>query len=79
MEKKVKLEGTVLFNLGLNLQDAELKPIRKINKATIQLNLEKLKQRFGFNKKVPQEVLYNFYTAIRYYPELRKVNIKVRY
>lgn len=79
METKVRKEGAILFYLGLNLQDITVKPVQKISKDSIQFNLEKLIQRFGFNKKVPQDVLCNFYTAIGYYPELRKVNIKVRY
>ena len=76
---KMKLEGMILFNFGLNFQDSGIKPVQKINKDLVQLNMEKLKQRFGFNKKVPKEIISNFYMAIGYYPELRNVNIKVRY
>lgn len=76
---KMKLEGMILFNFGFNFQDSGVRPVQKINKDSIQLNVEKLKQRFGFNKKVPKEILSNFYTAIGYYPELKNVNIKVRY
>lgn len=75
----MKSEGMILFNFGLNIQDLGVQPVQKINKDTIQSNAEKLKRRFGFKKKVPKEVLSNFYTAIGYYPELKNVNIKVRY
>ena len=75
----MKLEGMILFNFGLNIQDLGVQPVQKVNKDTIQSNAEKLKRRFGFKKKVPKEVLSNFYTAIGYYPELKNVNIKVRY
>ncbi len=75
----VKPEGAILFNLGVKLEDVSVKPVQKINKDLIQLNWEMLKQKFGFNKKVPKDVLCNFYTAIGYYPELKNVNIKVRY
>ena len=75
----MKLEGVILFNLGFNFQDLGVKPVQKISKDSIQSNLEKLKRKFGFNKKVPKEIQSNFYTAIGYYPELKKVNIKVRY
>ncbi len=75
----MKLEGMILFNFGFNIQDLGVQPVQKINKDTIQSNVEKLKGRFGFNKKVPKEELSNFYTAIGYYPELKSVNIKVRY
>lgn len=73
------LAGVILFNLGFNFQDFGVEPVQQINKDFIQLNLDKLKKGFSFNKKVPQEIQSNFYTAIGYYPELRKVNIKVRY
>ena len=72
-------EGMVLFNLGVNFYESGVQPVKKITKEFIQSNLEKLTQIFGINKKVPEEVLSNFYTAIGYYPELKKVNIKVRY
>jgi hypothetical protein len=75
----MKLEGMILFNFGFNFQDSGVRPVQNINKDSIQLNVEKLKQRFGFNKKVPKEILSNFYTAIGYYPKLKNVNIKVRY
>ena len=77
--EKMKLEEMILFNFGLNFQDSGLRPVQKINKDFAQSNVEKLKQKFGFNKKVPKEILSNFYTAIGYYPELKNVNIKVRY
>ncbi|HPF52208.1 MAG TPA: hypothetical protein PK335_11570 [Draconibacterium sp.] len=72
-------EGMVLFNLGVNFYESGVQPVKKITKEFIQSNLEKLTRIFGINKKVPKEVLSNFYTAIGYYPELKKVNIKVRY
>jgi len=75
----MKLEGVILFNLGFKFQDLSVKPVQKINKDSIQSNLEKLKQKFGFNKKVPNEILSNFYMAIGYYPELKDARIKVRY
>ncbi len=72
-------EGMILFNFGVNFQESGVQPVKKITKEFIQSNIEKLTRIFGFNKKVPKEVLSNFYTAIGYYPELRHVNIKVRY
>jgi hypothetical protein len=75
----MKLEGMILFNFGLNFEDSGVKPVQNINKDSVQSNVKKLKQMFGFNKKVPKEILLNFYTAIGYYPELKDVNIKVRY
>lgn len=77
--EKIKSEGKSLFNLGVNFKDSGVKPIQKINKDFIQSNLEKLMRKFGFNKKVPEEILSNFYTSIGYYPKLKNVNIKVRY
>ena len=79
LEKKVKLEGAVLFNMEFSLKDLNVRPIKKINIDSTRSNLEKLRGIFGFNKKVPKEVHGNFYTAIVYYPELKDVNIKVRY
>jgi len=75
----MKSEGMILFNFEFNIQDLGVQPIKKINKDSVQSNVEKLKRRFGSNKKVPKEVLWNFFTAIGYYPELKQVNIKVRY
>lgn len=75
----MKIEGVILFNLGFNFQELGVKPVQKINKDFIQSNWEKLKLKFGFNKKVPEEIQSNFYTAIGYYPELKDINIKVRY
>lgn len=75
----MKLEGEMLFSLGFNFQDLGVKPVQKIDKDSIQSNLDKLKRKFGFNKKIPVEVLSNFYTSIGYYPELKDVCIKVRY
>ncbi len=69
----------MVLNTEFVLEDLNVKPVQKINLDFIQSNLEKLIRRFGFNKKVPREVLSNFYTAIGYYPELKNVNIKVRY
>ena len=77
--ERVKVEGTILSNTGFYSEDLNVKPVQKINLDFIQSNLEKLKGIFGFNKKVPKEVLSNFYAAIRYYPDLKDVNIKVRY
>ncbi len=76
---KMKLEGEVPFNWGLNLHELNVTPVQKINKDSIHASLEKLKQLFGLNKKVPKELLSDFYVAIGYYPELKDVNIKVRY
>jgi len=72
-------EGMILFNFGVNFQESGVQPVKNITKEFIQPNIEKLTRIFGFNKKVPKEVLSNFYTAIGYYPELQHVNIKVRY
>lgn len=71
--------GVILFNFSLNFKKIDVEPVQKISKDFIQLNLEKLKLKFSFNKLVPKEIQSNFYTAIGYYPELKKVNIKVRY
>lgn len=75
----MKLEGVILFNLGFNFQSLGVQPIQEISKDSIQSNLDKLKHKFDFKKKVPKEIQSNFYTAIGYYPELKKVNIKVRF
>lgn len=75
----MKIEGMNLSERGFNVEDSGVKPVQKINCDSIQSNLEKLIRKFGFNKKVPKEALSNFYTAIGYYPELKDVNIKVRY
>ncbi|HKJ42327.1 MAG TPA: hypothetical protein VKA27_09530 [Sunxiuqinia sp.] len=75
----MKLEGMILFNLGFNFQELGVKPVQKITKDFIQSNWEKLKLKFGINKKVPKEIQSHFYTAIGYYPELKDINIKVRY
>ncbi len=75
----MKIEGAVLSNTEFFSEGIQVKPIQKINLDFIQSNLEKLMGIFGFNKKVPKEVLSNFYAAISYYPELKDVNIKVRY
>ena len=72
-------EGMIVFNPGINFQESGVQPVKKITKEFIQPKLEMLTRIFGFNKKVPEEILSNFYTAIRYYPELKQVNIKVRY
>lgn len=79
MEKIIKSNETGLFDAGLNLHDLKITPVQKINKDAMQASMEKLRQIFGLNKKVPKEVISNFYTAIGYYPELKDVNIKVRY
>ena len=71
--------GIIGFNFGVNFHSLGFQPVKEISKDIIQSNLEKLKLRFGFNKKIPAEVQSNFYMAIGYYPELRSVNIKVRY
>ena len=71
----MKPEGKMLFNF----QDFSVIPVQKIDLDFIQSNFIKIKQKFGFNKKVPKEVRSNFYTAIGYYSELKDVNIKVRY
>ncbi len=75
----MKIDVVTLPVAEFNSEDLNVKPVQKINLDFIQSNLEKLISRFGFNKKVPKEVLSNFYTAIGYYPELKDVNIKVRY
>lgn len=75
----MKLEGLVLFNWGFNFKDVSVKPVQNINKESIQSNLEKVKRKYGTKKKVPEEILSNFYTAISYFSELKNVNIKVRY
>ena len=75
----MKVARVILFNFSLNFKKVDFEPVREISKDFIQLNLEKLKLKFGLNKFVPKEIQSNFYTAIGYYPELRKVNIKVRY
>lgn len=75
----MKIEGIILFNLGFNFQELGVRPVQKVNKDFIQSNWEKIKLKFGFNKKVPKEIQSNFYTAIGYYPELKDINIKVRY
>lgn len=71
--------GVILFNFSLNFKKLDVEPVREISKDLIQLNLEKLKLKFGSNKRIPKEIQSNFFTAIGYYPELSKVNIKVRY
>ncbi len=75
----MKAEGLVLFNLGFRFKSLSVKPVQKINSETIQLNLDKLKRKFGYKKKIPNEILSNFYTAIGYFFDLENVNIKVRY
>ena len=79
MEYKMKVEGMILFNLGFNFQELGVKPVQKVSKDFIQSNWEKFKLKFGINKKVPKEIQSNFFTAIGYYPELKDINIKVRY
>lgn len=78
MEKK-KFVGMVLFNIGFNIQLLGQEPVQEISKDSVLSNFECLKQKFHFRKKVPTEVQSNFYTAIGYYPELKNVNIKVRF
>jgi len=40
--------GVILFNLSLNFKKVDVEPVQKISKDLIQLNLEKLKLKFGF-------------------------------
>lgn len=75
----MQLAGVILFNFGFNFQTLGAQPMQVINTDYIQTNLEKLKLKYSFNKKVPREIQSNFYTAIGFYPELKDVNIKVRY
>lgn len=75
----MKLEGVILFNMALSFKKCAIEPVREIKSDFIQSNLQKLIQKYGRNKAVPSEIQSNFYTAIGYYPELKSVNIKVRY
>ena len=75
----MKLSGVILFNLGFNFQSLGIQPVKEISNESVQSNLKKLKQKFGFKKKVPKEIQSNFYTAIEYYSELKNIDIKVRY
>ncbi|MFA9389113.1 MAG: hypothetical protein ACERKD_04875 [Prolixibacteraceae bacterium] len=75
----MKFEGIILFNSCISFKNVGIQPVEEISVDAIQSTWEKLKLKFGFNKNVPEEIQSNFYTAIGYYPELKKVNIKVRY
>ncbi|MDA3929369.1 MAG: hypothetical protein PF541_10455 [Prolixibacteraceae bacterium] len=75
----MRLVWGVLLVLLFTLHASGVEPVQHINKDSIQLKLEQLKSEFGFCKQVPQEIQSVFYTAIGYYPELKDVNIKVRY
>lgn len=68
-----------LFLLAVTLHLSGVEPVSEISKYDVESNLGELVAEFGHNKCVPDDLVTSFYAALKYYPALKDVDIKVRF
>lgn len=70
--------GVILFFLIFTFRSVSIEPVLRINQQVLAENLEAVKDNLGAKKTVAIELESVFYTAIKYYPELKDTKIVVK-
>jgi hypothetical protein len=66
----------LIWIMGMALHAIE--PVKNIDPDSVWQNIGELKQQFGTDKAIPEEMQVAFYAAIAYYPMLSDVPVKVK-
>lgn len=69
---------SLIFSV-LTLHSMSVEPVQEIDKNLVNDKLEALVLEYGAGKEVPAALKATFFTALSYYPELKNVDIKVRF
>jgi len=75
----MRLVWLFILVLFATFRSLSVEPVQKISQDSIQTELREMLREYGLLKEVPEELQATFYTALKYYPELKDVRIVVKY